>query len=131
MGRKQFAFWTTSQILSANGFNWVENLSKFNEDFIRIYYEKSNERYFLKVHKDLSFWPKIKKVNKVKNLVANFHDKKKTYYTHRKYKTSIKLRISFERNSQFLLKKLVSPKNRLFIIKLFYFFDLSYTIHLI
>ena len=77
MGRKQFAFWTTSQILSANGFNWVENLSKFNEDFIKIYYEKSNERYFLKVHKDLSFWPEIKKVNKVKNLVANFHDKKK------------------------------------------------------
>ena len=76
MRRKQFVFWATSQKLPANGFNCVENLSKFNEDFIKSYNEKSNERYFLKVHKDLSFWPEIKKVNKVKKLVANFHDKK-------------------------------------------------------
>ena len=35
------------QKLLVNGFNWVEDLSEFNQDFIKSYNEKINEGYFL------------------------------------------------------------------------------------
>ena len=35
--------------LSVNGFKWVKNLSKFNEDFIKNYDEYSDKGYFLEV----------------------------------------------------------------------------------
>ena len=65
----------------------VEDLSEFNEDFIKNYNEKSNEGYFLQVdiqypenlheaHNYLPFLSEIKKADKVKNLIANLHDKK-------------------------------------------------------
>ena len=38
--------WAMSQILSVNGFKWVEKLSKFNERFIKTYHENSNKGYF-------------------------------------------------------------------------------------
>ena len=37
------------QKLPVNGFEWVKNLSKFNEDFIKKYYENSNTGYFLEL----------------------------------------------------------------------------------
>ena len=68
-----------SQKLPVNGFEWVKNLSKFNEDFIKNYDENSDKRYFLEVdveypktlfnsHKDLPFLPKRKRLKKSKNL---------------------------------------------------------------
>ena len=71
--------WTISQKLPVNGFEWVKNLSKFNEDFIKNYDENSDKGYFLEVdveypktlfnsHKDLPFLPKRKRLKKSKNL---------------------------------------------------------------
>ena len=39
--------WAMSQKLPANGFKWVEKLSRFNEIFIRNYDENSDKGYFL------------------------------------------------------------------------------------
>ena len=61
-----------SQKLPLNGFEWVKNLSKFNEDFIKKYDENGNTGYFLELdveypktlfnsHKDLPFLFKRKK----------------------------------------------------------------------
>ena len=38
-----------SQKLSVNNFEWIEDTSQFNEDFIKIYNEESDEGYFLEV----------------------------------------------------------------------------------
>ena len=70
--------WAMSQKLPANDFKWVkeEDLSQFNEDFIKNYDENSDTGYFLEVdidypkelfnpHKDVPFFPESKKVNKV------------------------------------------------------------------
>ena len=37
------------QKLPVNNFEWIENTSQFNEDFIKIYNEESDEGYFLEV----------------------------------------------------------------------------------
>ena len=39
--------WAMSQKLSGNSFEWVEELSKFSECFIKNYDEDSNKGYFL------------------------------------------------------------------------------------
>ena len=65
-----------------------EELSKFNEDFIKNYDENGNIGYFLEVdidylkelfnlHKDLPFLPERKKVNKVEKLICSMEDKEK------------------------------------------------------
>ena len=41
--------WAISQKLPVNGFEWVEELSQFKEDFIKNYDEDSNKGYFLEV----------------------------------------------------------------------------------
>ena len=75
-----------SQKLSVNEFQWVEDISEFNEDFIKSYNDQSEEGYFLEVgveypeilhnlHNDLSFLPEGMKIEKVEKLVANLHDK--------------------------------------------------------
>ena len=82
--------WAMSQKLPVNGFKWVkqEELSKFNEDFIKNYDENGNIGYFLEVdidypkelfnlHKELPFLPKTKKVNKVEKLISSIEDKEK------------------------------------------------------
>ena len=45
MGGKvnHFYGWTVSQKLPVDGFNWVENTSQFNKDFVRNYNEDSNK----------------------------------------------------------------------------------------
>ena len=58
--------------ISCKWFEWVEDISKFNKDFIKSYSKRSNEGYLLKfdaqypknldeIHNDLPFLPKIKK----------------------------------------------------------------------
>ena len=41
--------WEMSQKSPVNGFEWEENIRKFNEDFIKNYDEDSNEGYFFEV----------------------------------------------------------------------------------
>ena len=41
--------WAFSQKLPVDGFEWVKNLSKFNEDFTKEYDENSDKGYFLEV----------------------------------------------------------------------------------
>ena len=82
--------WPMSQKLPVNDFKWVkqEELSKFNEDFIKNYDENGNIGYFLEVdidypkelfnlHKDLPFLPESKKVNNVEKRICDIEDKKK------------------------------------------------------
>ena len=87
--------WAMSQKLSANGFKWVENTSQFNDDFIKIYNEESDEGYFLEVnvqyleklhdlHNDLPILLEIMKIKKAVKLVANVPDKKE-YVIHIKH----------------------------------------------
>ena len=77
-----------SQNLPVNGFKWENDLSRFNEDFIKNYNENSDVGYFLEVdieypkqlwssHKDLPFLPERKKLEKVEKLVCSIEDKEK------------------------------------------------------
>ena len=70
-----------SQKLPVNCFKWVEELSKFDERFIKDYDENSNKRYVVEypkmlfnLHSDLSFLPKRNKIKECK-LVCKTHDK--------------------------------------------------------
>ena len=83
-----FYGWAMSQELTVNGFNWVKNLSQFNESFIKNYDENTDIGYFFEVdleypkrllnlHKDLPFLPEKKKVEKVERLICSIEDKEK------------------------------------------------------
>ena len=41
--------WVMSRKVSVNGFKWINDLSKFNENFIKSYNENSDAEYFLEV----------------------------------------------------------------------------------
>ena len=80
--------WAISQKFLVNGFKWVDKLSRFNKIFIKNYKDNSNTGCFLDVdteypkklfgfHKDWSFLPKSKKVNKVEKLICSVEDKEK------------------------------------------------------
>ena len=82
--------WAMSEPLPVNGFDWVEDLSKIDEDFIKKYNEDSDKGYILEVdveypktlhdlHSDLPFLPERMKINKCNKLVSNLYDKKKLY----------------------------------------------------
>ena len=78
--------WAMSQKLPVNNFEWIEDTSQFNEDFIKNCNEESDEGYFLEVdvqypgklqelHNYLPFLLERMKLEKVKKLVTNLHDK--------------------------------------------------------
>ena len=78
--------WAVPQKLPVNNFEWIKDTSQFNEDFIKNYNEESDEGYFLEVdvqhpkklqqlHNDLPFLPERMKIEKVKTLLTNLHDK--------------------------------------------------------
>ena len=75
-----------SQKLPVNNFELIENTSQFNEDFIKNCNEQSDGGYFLEVdalytekvhelHNDSPFLQERMRIDKVKKLVANLHDK--------------------------------------------------------
>ena len=81
-----------SQKLPVNGFKWVKNTSKIDEEFIENYDENSDKGYILEVdvkyprklhdlHSDSSFLPKRMKIDKCKKLVCKIRNKKK-YVVH-------------------------------------------------
>ena len=68
-----------SQKLSVNKFEWIEDTSQFNKDFIKNCNEECDEGYFLevdvqclkklhKVHNDLPFLPELMEIEKSKSL---------------------------------------------------------------
>ena len=78
--------WLLWQKLRLKYFEQIEGTSQFNEDFIKSYNEESYERYFFEVevqypeklhefHNYVPFLPKRIKIEKIKNLVTNLHDK--------------------------------------------------------
>ena len=90
--------WAMSQKLPIDGFKWVEDLSKFNENFIKNYDENSNKGYFLEVdveypknlfnlHKVFHFYLKERKL---KNVMLAAYTTKKLCCSHKSFKTSIK-----------------------------------------
>ena len=80
------------QKLQVNKFEWIEEISQFNEDFIKKYNEESDEGYFLEVdvqypeklhelYNDLPFLPERMKIKKVKKLVTNYMIKMNMSFT--------------------------------------------------
>ena len=99
--------WAMSQILPINGFKSVEKsrLSRFNEIFIKNYYENTDKGSFFEVdvdypkklfelHKDLPFLPERKKVNKVEKLICSIEGRKNICYANKSLKASFKSWIS-------------------------------------
>ena len=81
-----------SQKLPVNGFKWVKNTLKIDEEFIKNYDEDNDKGYILEVdvkyplklhdlHSDLPFFHKRMKTDKCKKLVCNLRNKKK-YVVH-------------------------------------------------
>ena len=75
-----------SQKLPVNKFEWIEDTSQFNEDFIKVSNAESNEGYFLevdvqyteklhKLHNNLLFLLERTQPKKVEKLVANWYHK--------------------------------------------------------
>ena len=80
--------WAMSQKLPVDGFKWVKNLSKFNENFIKKYDENGNKGYFhevdagyreklLGLDNDLPFLPKRKKYLMFKSIYYFYQKGKK------------------------------------------------------
>ena len=78
--------WAMSQKIPANGFKWKNDLSRFNEDFIKNYDGNSDVGYFLEVdvkypkklfssYKYLPFLPEREKIEKVEKLICDIQDK--------------------------------------------------------
>ena len=78
--------WAMPQKLPVKNFKCVEDISNFDESFIKSYNEEKNKGYFLEVdvqnpenlhnlHNNLSFLPERMKIEKDEKLVANLHDK--------------------------------------------------------
>ena len=77
-----------SQNLPVNGFEWVEDISRINEEFVKNYDENNDKGYILEVdvkypkklhdiHSDLPFLPKRMKIDKCKKLLCNLRNKNK------------------------------------------------------
>ena len=80
--------WAMSQKLPVNNFKWVkkDDISNFNENFIKNYDENSDKRYILevdveypknidKLHSDLPFLPERMKINTHSKLTCNAYNK--------------------------------------------------------
>ena len=76
-----------SEPLPVDGFEWMKDLSKVDENFIKKYDENSDKGYILELnveylknlhdlHSALPFLPERMKIDKCKKLVCNLYDKK-------------------------------------------------------
>ena len=81
-----FQSWAMSQNFPVNDLKWVDDISEFNEDFIKSYDDESNEECFIEVdvqypenlhylHSDLPFFPERMKIEQVVKFVPNLHGK--------------------------------------------------------
>ena len=81
--------WPMCKKLPVNGFKWIKDKSKIDEEFIQNYDEgSSNKEYILAVnveypkklhhlHSDMLFLPERMEIDKCKKLVCNLHNKEK------------------------------------------------------
>ena len=76
-----------SEPLPDDGFEWMEDFSKTDEDFIKHYDENSDKGYILEVdveypknvhdlHSDLPFLPERMKIDRCKKLLCSLYNKK-------------------------------------------------------
>ena len=102
--------WTMPEPLPADGFDWIKDLYKRDEDFIKNYDNDSDKGYILEVdvkypknlhdlHSDLPFLPKRMKIDKCNKLVCNLYDQKNLCYSYKIIKTSIKSWANIKENS--------------------------------
>ena len=101
--------WAISQKLPWNNFQLIKDTFQLNEDFIKIYNQESDEKYFLEVdvqypekihelHNDLPFLQERMKIEKTEKLGASLHDKTEYVISIRDLKQVL--------NHQLVLKKL-------------------------
>ena len=92
--------WAMSEPLPVDGFDWVKDLSKTDEDFIKNYDKDSDKGYIPEVdvkypknlhdlHSDLPFLPERMKIDKYSKLTCNLYDEKKLCCSYKIIKTSI------------------------------------------
>ena len=97
-----------SQKPLVNNFEWIEDASKFNEDFIKSCIEESDEEYFFGVdiqypeklrelRNDLPILPQRMKIEKVEKLVTNLHDKTEYVITIRNLMQALNNRTVFRK----------------------------------
>ena len=78
--------------LPVRGFRWMDDISKIDEDFVKVYNKNDNKGYIFEVdvdypnklqnlHSDLPFLPERMVINNTKKLVCNLNDKK-NYVVH-------------------------------------------------
>ena len=102
-----------SQKLLVNGFKWIDDLFKFNEDFIKNSDEKSNEGYFLEVdvqysknlhelHNDFPFFLEVNKAEKVKKLISNLCNKKEYVIHIKNLKQALNRRLVLKKFHKFI-----------------------------
>ena len=96
--------WAMSQKLPLNNYEWIEDTSRFHEDFIKNYNEKSDKEYFLEfdvqyigklheLHNDLPFLPERIKIEKV-----DLHDKNEYFIHIRNLKQALNHGLVFTKN---------------------------------
>ena len=71
--------WAMEQNLPVGGFEWVNDVSKIDKDFIKNYDENPKQLHDL--HSDLPFLPERMEINKCSKLVYNLFDKKTVLFT--------------------------------------------------
>ena len=139
-----FYGWAILQKLPVNNFELIKDTSEFNEDFIKNYKEECDEVYLLEVdcqyleklhelHNYLPFIPERMKIEKVKKLVPNLHDKTEYVIHIRNLKQTLNHRlvlkivhrmIKCNQNSllkPYILRILIEEKNRKMILKKIFF----------
>ena len=100
-----------SQKLPVNGFKQEDDLSRFNERFIKSYNEKSNKGYFLEVDvedpknylvliKIYHFLPERKKNRKSGKTCLQYRRQRKLRHSNKSFKTSTKPRINTKKSTQ-------------------------------
>ena len=92
LNANNFYGWAMSQKLPVNGFRWVNDVSRFNEDFIKITIKivmqdislkqmQSIQKIYLVVIKSYHFNQKEERLEKVEKHICSIEDKEK-YVTH-------------------------------------------------
>ena len=122
--------WKMSVKLPVNGFKWVESTSQFNENFLKVYNEKSNERYLLgvdikypeklhKLHNNLTFLPKRMEIKEIGKLIAKMRIKNEYVIYIRNLKQALsnglvlkKVLRNVKFNQKAWLKPLISTQNQ-------------------
>ena len=100
--------WAMLRKLPVNNLGWIKDTSQFNEDFMKSYNEENDEEYLHKVDvqylgkihdlcNDLPFLPERIKIEKVKELVTNLHDKSEYVVLIRNLKQELNYRLVLEK----------------------------------